>query len=84
MKFYLKYVVVELDLGFPVGSVGKALPAMQETWVLSMSWEGLPEKEMWTQSSILAWEIPQRSLVDYNPWGSKESDMTEQLNHQHS
>jgi hypothetical protein len=46
MKFYLKYIVVELDLGFPVGSVDKALPAMQETWVLSMSWEGLPEKEM--------------------------------------
>ena len=57
MKFYLKYTVVELDLGFPGGSVGKALSAMQKTWVISMGWEDLPEKEMSTQSSILACEI---------------------------
>ena len=25
----------------------------------------------------------QRSLVGYNPWGPKESDMTEQLTHSH-
>ena len=30
-------------------------------------------------SSILAWRIPQRSLVGYSPWGHKESDTTEQL-----
>ena len=57
MKFYLKYTVVELDLGFPGGSVGKALSEMQKTWVISMGWEDLPEKEMSTQSSILACEI---------------------------
>ena len=33
------------------------LPATQETWVLSMSWENPMVKEMATYSSILAWEI---------------------------
>ena len=31
---------------------------MQETQVLSLSWEDPLEKEMTTHSSILAWEIP--------------------------
>ena len=30
----------------------------QETWVRSLGWENLLEKEMATSSSILAWEIP--------------------------
>ena len=30
----------------------------QETQVRSLVWEDLPEKEMATHSSILAWEIP--------------------------
>ena len=36
----------------------KGMPAMQETQVRSLSWEDPLEKEMATQSSILAWEIP--------------------------
>ena len=36
----------------------KNLPAMQETWVLSLGWEDPLEKEMATHSSTLAWEIP--------------------------
>ena len=36
----------------------KNLPAMQETWVQSLSQEDLLEKEMATHSSILAWRIP--------------------------
>ena len=36
----------------------KGLPAMQETWVQSLGWEDLLEKEMATHSSILAWKIP--------------------------
>ena len=36
----------------------KNLPAMQETLVLSLGWEGTLEKEMATYSSILAWRIP--------------------------
>ena len=34
------------------------LPAMQETWVRSLSQEDLLEKEMATRSSILAWRNP--------------------------
>ena len=33
------------------------LPAMWETWVLSLGWEHALEKEMTTHSSILAWRI---------------------------
>ena len=56
-------------------------PAMQGTWVQSLSCEDPLEEGMATQSSILAWRIPygQRSLAGYSPWGHKESDMTEQL-----
>ena len=31
---------------------------MQEMWVQSLAWEDPLEKEMVTQSGILAWEIP--------------------------
>ena len=41
-------------LGFPGSSAGKRnLPAMQETWVLSLGWENPLEKEMASHSSIL-------------------------------
>ena len=36
----------------------KNLPAMQETWVPSLSREDPPEKGKATHSSILAWRIP--------------------------
>ena len=36
----------------------KNLPAMQETWVRTLGQEDPLEKEMATNSSILAWEIP--------------------------
>ena len=42
-------------------------PAMQETWVLSLSWEDSLEKEKATHSSI------------YTSQGLKKSDTTEQL-----
>ena len=41
-----------------VAQMKKNLPAMQETWVRSLGWEDLLEKEMATHSSILAWRIP--------------------------
>ena len=41
-----------------VAQTVKRLPAMQETWVLSLRQEDLLEKEMATHSSILAWRIP--------------------------
>ena len=50
-----------LYMGFPSGLAVKNLPAMQEmqeTWVQSLGQEDPLEKEMVTQSSILAWKIP--------------------------
>ena len=41
-----------------VAQVVKHLPAMQETQVQFLCWEGPLEKEMETHSSILAWRIP--------------------------
>jgi len=41
-----------------VAQMVKRLPTMWETWVQSLSWEDLLEKEMATHSSILAWKIP--------------------------
>ena len=52
-------------------------PAMQETWVQSLSWEDPLEEGMATHSSILTWRIPwTEELVGYSPWGRKESDTT--------
>ena len=44
--------------GFPGGSVVKNLPAMRETWVLSLGREDPLENGMATHSNILAWSIP--------------------------
>ena len=41
-----------------VAQTVKRLPTMRETWVQSLGWENLLEKEMATHSSILAWKIP--------------------------
>ena len=64
-----------------VAQTVKRLPAMRETRVQSLGWEDPLEKGMATHSSILA--IPesheQRTLVGYNPWLCKESDVTERL-----
>ena len=50
-----------MKLAFARASLGartvKNLPAVQETWVGSLSQEDPLEKEMATQSSILAWRI---------------------------
>ena len=39
-------------------------PAMQETWIRSLSWEDPLEKGMATHSSILAWAIPRTEEPD--------------------
>ena len=44
--------------GFPVGSMAKNLPAMQEMQVWAQAWEDPLEKEMSTHSSIFARKIP--------------------------
>ena len=56
----------------------KNLPAMQETWVQSLSQEDPLEQGRTTHSSILAGEPHgHRSLAAYSPWGCKESDTTD-------
>ena len=47
-----------------VAQTVKRLPTMRETWVRSLGWEDLLEKEMATHSSILAWKIPWREEPD--------------------
>ena len=44
--------------GFPDSSVGKELPALQETPVRFLGWEDPLEKGKATRSSILSWRIP--------------------------
>ena len=58
----------------------KRLSTMQETWVRSLGWEDLLEKEMATHSSILAWRIPRmEELGGLQSMGRKQSDTTEGL-----
>ena len=60
----------------------KRLPAMRETWVRSLGWEDLLEKEMATHSRILAWRIQWREEPGgLQSMGSQESDTTKQLTH---
>ena len=54
--FKICYDVARASL---VAQLVKYLPAMQETWVRSLSWEGPLEKGKSTLSSILAWRIPE-------------------------
>ena len=50
----------------------KNLPALWETWVRSLGWEDLLEKEMATHSSILARRIPwAEEIGGYSPWGHR-------------
>ena len=62
-----------------VVQMAKNPSATWETGVRSLGWEDPLEETMAIHSSILALENPhgQRSLAGYNPWGCKESDMTE-------
>ena len=55
-KKILKYLFQALSTN--MAQMVKILPAMQETYVLSLDWEDPLEKGMVTHSSILAWEIP--------------------------
>ena len=58
----------------PGGSVVKHLPAKQETWFQFLGQEDLLEKEMATDSGILAWEIQ----------GTKESGGLQSIGSQES
>ena len=50
-------LVQGISLASLVAQMVKSLPAMQETWVLSLGQEDPLGEDMATQSSILAWRI---------------------------
>ena len=52
------YPSLKWEWGFPGGSAVKTPPAMQETWVQSLSREDALEEEMATHPSVLTWQIP--------------------------
>ena len=58
-NIYLIYI-----LGFPSGSDGKESYAVRESWIQSLGWEDLLEKQMTTHSSILTWRIPRTKEID--------------------
>ena len=66
------------NLASLVAQTIKNLPAMRETWFLSLGQEDTQEKEMATHSSILAWRIPwTEEYRGYCSWGHKELDMND-------
>ena len=65
-----------------VAQVVKNLPAMQETWVRSLSQEDPLEMEMAIHSSILAWRIPWTEEPDgLQTTGLQKLDTTKWLTH---
>ena len=56
-----------------VAQLVKNLPAVQETWVQSLGWEGPLEEDMATHFSILAWRIP----MDRGAWRATVHGVTE-------
>ena len=46
------------DQELTVAQMVMNLPAMQETWIRSMSWEDPLQEGMATHSSIFTWRIP--------------------------
>ena len=66
------------SMGFPGGSDGRQLPAVQETQVRSLHQEDPLEKEKATHSSFPAWRIPwTEEPGGLQSIGHKELDMTE-------
>ena len=65
-------------MAFLIVQLVKNPPAMQETWVRSLGQEYPLEKEMATNSSILAWSLPgTEEPGGLQSMGSQELDTTE-------
>ena len=63
-----------------VAQTVKNLPAMQEIWAQSLSWDDPLEKGMATHSNILAWRFPWTEEPGrLQSVGRKELDTTETL-----
>ena len=70
-----------MNLGFPDGSDGKesACNAGDLGWISGLGKSPAEGIGCPFHHSCLESPYGQRSLAGYSPWGSKESDMTEQL-----
>ena len=72
------YIYICKTISLYVKLTVNCLPTMQETWVRSLGWKILWRRK-WEPTPVL---LPGRShgrrrVVDYSPWGRKESVMTE-------
>ena len=72
------YIYICKTISLYVKLTVNCLPTMQETWVRSLGWKILWRRK-WEPTPVL---LPGRShgrrrVVDYSPWGRKESDTTE-------
>ena len=65
--------IIKLSWASLVDQLVKNPPAMQETWVQSLGWEGPLEREK--QPTPVFWPGEFHGL--YSPWGRQESDTTE-------
>ena len=63
---------LQYSWAFLVAKMVKNLPAMQETWVLSLGWEDPLEEGMAARCSILAWRIP----MDRGAWQAIVHEVT--------
>ena len=70
-------------LGFPDGSDGKksAFNVGDLGWIPGLGRSSGGGNDNLTQYSYLENPHGQRSLVDYSPWGHKESDKSKQMGH---
>ena len=64
----------------------KILPAMPETQVPSLGWQGPLEEEMTTHSTVLAWRIPWTEEPGglHTPWGCQRVGHADQLTHEYN
>ena len=63
---------LQCSWAFLVAKMVKNLPAIQETWVLSLGWEDPLEEGMAARCSILAWRIP----MDRGAWQAIVHEVT--------
>ena len=77
------YQLISLSISVTslVAQTVKRLHTIRETWVRSLGWEDLLEKEIATHSSTLAWKIPWTEEPGglQSTGSGKESDTTERL-----
>ena len=71
--------------GLPGGPVVKNLPAKQQMQVQGFDpWVGkIPWRRKWRPTPVFfpGKSHRQRSLMGYNPWGGKQSDTNDRVNH---